>query len=135
MLNYSQLKEENLYNETFASVFKAEYYQKEIEKLENNKVFLSDMLSKKQFEIDNLNNQFKTKLYPISQTIKANETFNVTIENISGYTPIASYYECESDETTTHSLCPRRKLSSNIFMCGILNAYSQNIQTVGTLHV
>lgn len=87
-------------------------------------------------ELDSrLNDLFIMKMYYIDKTIDANSAYNVTIDKVDGYTPIASYYDCNTDETTTYALSPKRKKSTNTFLCGILNEYSSSISTKGTLHV
>ena len=83
-----------------------------------------------------LANIIKRKAYHINNIkINANSGHNVTIDNISGYTPMGAFYDCTSSETTTSLTCPRRKKDAGVIQCQIINQYSSAVTTSGDLYI
>ena len=83
---------------------------------------LSDLIKRKAYHINNAK-------------INANSGYNVTIDNISGYTPMGAFYDCTSGETTTSPTCPRRKRAAGVIQCQIINQYSSAVTTSGDLYI
>lgn len=83
-----------------------------------------------------LSGLIKRKAYHINNAkINANSGYNVTIDNISGYTPMGAFYDCTSGETTTSPTCPRRKRATGVIQCQIINQYSSAVTTSGDLYI
>lgn len=98
---------------------------------------LKAQMEKDKAEINqSLTNIIKRKLYNIYNIkINANSGYNVTIDNIPGYTPIGAFYDCTSSETTTSPTCPRRKRDTGVIQCQIVNQYGSAVTTSGDLYV
>lgn len=83
-----------------------------------------------------LANIIKQKVYHIyNAKINANSSYNLTIDDISGYTPIGAFYDCTSGETVTAPICPRRKKNTGVIQCLIINQHSSAMTTSGDLYV
>lgn len=83
-----------------------------------------------------LTNIIKQRAYHIYNVkINANSSYNLTIDDISGYVPIGAFYDCTSGETVTAPICPRRKKDTGVIQCLIINQYSSAMTTSGDLYV